>query len=370
VYEGDALSTANEAEPAYALYQESMAIRAKLWGPQSVKLARERYQLAMGLVSQGRLSQALRELAQAEKDMASTMGANHTNTLVITLQRGRLEVQIDMNPEGMKRLRHAADLLIQRSKDIDPRTLFEAVHSVGEALQIVGDIESAGAYLKKALKTYQSLHGQLPVSGQAESDLAANLQDLGEYSRAHALLTVALQRVSLNLPSQHGQVRALKDNLAALAMAESMSNGEPLSTVDPEIVGPAELIAAGRPVDALNVAQKQWQQVASMSKGDQFALTRYIANDQLARALAATGRCDLATEHFHEALFTLQHAHPQSPYLMLTRSRLGDCEILLGHINVAKRLAALVKARLDSPPRLGRHLRIEAEAFIRKAARL
>ncbi|MEY2844194.1 MAG: hypothetical protein RI920_2231, partial [Pseudomonadota bacterium] len=147
VYEGDALSTANQAEPAYALYQESMAIRAKLWGPQSVKLARERYQLAIGLWSQGRLQQALRELKQAEQDMSAAMGPEHTNTLVITLQRGRLEVQIDMSAEGMKRLRAAADTLIQRKGEIDGRTYFDAVHSMGETLQIIGDVQSARPFL-------------------------------------------------------------------------------------------------------------------------------------------------------------------------------------------------------------------------------
>jgi hypothetical protein len=52
---------------------------------------------------------------------------------------------------------------------------------------------------------------------------------------------------------------------------------------------------------------------------------------------------------------------------MLSRTRLGLCELKLGQMDVARKLAALVEARLNSSPKLGRHLRIEAEAFVRQA---
>jgi tetratricopeptide (TPR) repeat protein len=365
VYEGDALSTANEAEPAYALYQESMAIRAKLWGPQSVKLARERYQLAIVLWAQGRLQQALKELKQAEQDMSAAMGAEHTNTLVITLQRGRLEVQIDMSPEGMKRLRHAADMLIQRRAELDARTHFDAVYAIGESLQSTGDIQSAKAYLEEALRLAQSLRGQLPVNGGPDSDLAANLQDLGDYSSARSLLTDAIQRVSKNLSIEHAQVLNLKDSLAALAMAESMAKGIAPQPQVVGLIGPAELLLLGRPYEALTLAQSRWQKASALPVADQTAVARYIVNDQLARALAATGRCEAASSRFVEALQALKNAHPDSPYLMLARARLSRCEWQMGHFDEARHLERLVLTRLNKPGALGRHLIREAQSQLR-----
>jgi serine/threonine protein kinase len=368
VYEGDALSTANEAEPAYALYQESMAIRAKLWGPQSVKLARERYQLAIGLWSQGRLQQALKELKQAEQDMSTAMGPEHTNTLVITLQRGRLEVRINLSPDGLKRLRQAADSLIQKQAEIDIRTHFDVVHAVGEALQVTGDLKAARPYLTEAVDLAHKLRTQLPMDGGPESDLAANKQDTGEYSSARTLLTDTLKQMKERLSPGHFHLQRVKNNLAAIELAEALAKGEKLPVKDDELIGPAELILLGRKQDALIEAESRWRAMSSQPESDQLAISRYTINDQLARALAASGQCTAALPRFADALLALEYAHPLNPNLMVTRARLGSCELKLGRIDAARRLALLVEARLSSAPKLGRHLRIEAEAFVKQTA--
>jgi tetratricopeptide (TPR) repeat protein len=368
VYEGDALSTANEAEPAYALYQESMAIRAKLWGPQSVKLARERYQLAIGLWSQGRLQQALKELKQAEQDMSTAMGPEHTNTLVIALQRSRLEVQVNMSTQGLARLLRIVDLLVQRKVQIDPRTLFDAVHAAGESLQMSGDLGKAQRYLQQALDLSRSLRGRLPQAGLAESDLASNLQDLGDYEGARKLLREAIDMTSKAYSPDHPYVKTLQFNLLSVDIAEAQASGRSLPTVMPQDMTPPLLVSQGKTKEALQVALSRWDTLRRASRADQLAMSVYIVHDQLARAYAASGRCVDAIPHFHAALDAMSNAHRSSPYLMLTRARLLDCDVILGQHEEARELRRLVAERLRSSPRLGPHFLLEADKILQRGA--
>jgi len=359
VYEGDALSNANQADAAYALYQASMGIRAKLWGARSVRLARERYLLGMSLWSQGRLGLAKRELAQAESDMRKSMGPEHTNTLAIALQRGCLEVLVNLDPEGMNRVKYAARKLIERHHDIDPRTHFDAENGLGQSLLYQGDLAAAYPHLVNALDLSHQLSGTMADGGAPDLNLAWYFQDTGQFARARQLLLDAISRLTQARGANHPLLADLESRVKGLNLAEGIpkSSGIQKSEVRQRPVtaesDPAALMTMGDFNAALPLIDLQLDSVRSMAIGDTYQATRYAAYDLKGRYLAGTGNCESALALYRQALATLQHAHADSPYVMLTHARMGQCLLTLGRRGEALNEWRIASRRVLAQPKLG-----------------
>jgi tetratricopeptide (TPR) repeat protein len=369
VYEGDALSNANQPDPAYALYQASMGIRARLWGAQSVRLARERYQLGIGLWSTGRLAQAKRELSQAEQDMAQAMGTDHSNTLAIGLQKSRLDVLVDLNPVSLKKLTNTAQQLIHKQKDIDPRTHYDAEYAWGEALLYSGDLAQAYPHLINALSLANRLEGRLADRAVPELNLAWYAQLTGDFERARTTLLKAIDRLQNAQGSSGPGVRDLLETLEGLNLAE----GKPPSNASTSAIelaldriaqsDPAALMEMGQFARAEPLIRSQAEAVNAKTESDQYQSVRYGAYDRMGRYLANTGQCSAAISWFNLALSTLKNAHVDNPYLMQAHARLGHCLLSTGHRSEAIKHWQLASKRAFAAPKLNPYMLKEVSSL-------
>jgi tetratricopeptide (TPR) repeat protein len=363
---GDALSNTGRIDPAAALYDEAMALRAKRWGPRSVRLALEHQKLAMAWASQERSGPALREFRLAEDALRRTLGREHNATLLVTVQRARLEVRSNFNPHSMADLRRAASLLDQRSEQLSPRPHFEALMTLAEALQLTGDLAGAQPLLIRAMNVAQTSPQARVGLSTAMTAMAFYLQETGAYEQARPLLQRASNALVAALGPNHPHLVVTADYFYALDMAEALGRGGQLPKLPKGKLSPPELILFGRTPEALALARYNWAQAQTTPTTERQALSMYAAADQLGRAFAANGQCDQAIAPFREALRTLASAHRDSPYLLATRSRLGLCLLKAGDAVAASALAPLVQRRLahDVKPSLGPHLTREARQFL------
>jgi tetratricopeptide (TPR) repeat protein len=311
------------------------------------------------LWSQGRLGLAKRELAQAESDMRKSMGPEHTNTLAIALQRGCLEVLVNLDPEGMNRVKYAARKLIERHHDIDPRTHFDAENGLGQSLLYQGDLAAAYPHLVNALDLSHQLSGTMADGGAPDLNLAWYFQDTGQFARARQLLLDAISRLTQARGANHPLLADLESRVKGLNLAEGIpkSSGIQKSEVRQRPVtaesDPAALMTMGDFNAALPLIDLQLDSVRSMAIGDTYQATRYAAYDLKGRYLAGTGNCESALALYRQALATLQHAHADSPYVMLTHARMGQCLLTLGRRGEALNEWRIASRRVLAQPKLG-----------------
>jgi tetratricopeptide (TPR) repeat protein len=342
VFESDALGHDGPGQAAYALRQESTAMRARLWGPKSVRLARNRFQLGMSLWSQGRLALASDELARAEQDMAQAMGPTHTDTLEIALQRGWLEVLMDLNPDALRRVKEAAQTLMAREHDIDPRTHFDAVTAMGESLLYTGDMASALPYLKRSLILVKSLEGRIANTGRPETNMAWYLQDTGQLDKARTLLNQTLEKLSQSWGAEHEFTQGVAERLHDLD--QLLSGQDMVKRNRIEIESAFQAIAKGR-------------------RQNFYAMTVLTANSQLGQLESSENHWTQALHHYEVTMTALRNAHPDSPYLMVTRARMGKALVAIHRLPQAQQLLILAEARLARYPKLGPHLEREVRAL-------
>jgi tetratricopeptide (TPR) repeat protein len=350
VFESDVLGHDNPGQAAYALRQESTELRARLWGQKSVRLARNRYQLGMSLWLQGRLALASDELARAEQDMAQAMGPTHTDTLEVALHRAWLEVLVDLNPNAMHRLQHAANALMANKGDLDPRTQFDVVTALGECLLHAGDMAEAFPYLTRAIALARKLDGQVLETGRPETNLAWYLQDVGQFESARNLLNQAHQKLRMQWGSTHPATLDVEDRLHDLDVAQ-YGETNPAGAANAKKILP-ETSATQRHTQV----EAMWRGVSQGRRQNQYMTTVLTANEQMGQLAAKEGDCERALPYFRRAMLTLRAAHPDSPYLLLTRLRTGLCLVATNRMDEAEQLLRQAEARLAKPPRLGPHL--------------
>jgi tetratricopeptide (TPR) repeat protein len=350
-FESGTLGRDGPGEVAYALQQESIHLRARLWGPQSVRLARNRFQLGMTLWMQGKLALASAELARAEQDMAQAMGPAHTDTLEIALQRGWLEVLMNLNPDAIKRVTQAAKSLMARASDIDPRTHLDAVTALGECLLYIGDMASALPHLERSLQLAHELEGSLVEAGRSETNMAWYLQDTGQFAAARKILSRALVRLRQNWGTDHALTQGLEDRIRDLDLVQAGQSASNVKSDD----------ATTRMIRGK--AEAAWRATQNGRRSDLYAMTVLTANAQMGQIEASQGHCDRALGHYEANIAALHNAHPDSPYLMLTRARMGQCLVSLHQIPRAQQMLHLANTRLAKAPRLGPHLVQEVRAL-------
>jgi len=382
VARGDAFTVQNRPDEAYASYQEALALRANLWGPQSVRLARDRYALALGLWSQRRLGQTADQLTQAWRTMSQAVGREHTNALVIELQLGRLMVLRSNSAEGHAHIAHAANGLLAREAELDPRTLFVVASTLGEAALYDGRLTDAEPHLRRALVLSQQLRSQLPDDGVPEAQMAWYLQDTGQYEEARRVLSHVQSRLTATLPLDHPTLAYLAEALAGVALAEgdlahawallskaqgSQDERESQFGSYKHSLGRAEavvLIARGDAAQAQPTVLAQYQAMRSTPATEQYLSTRFAATEQVGRLYSALGRCDQALPYFEEALALMAGGSALNPRLALTRARYGQCLLQQGRPGSAREQAQWVKRALEANGPLSHQLRQPSLGFL------
>jgi serine/threonine protein kinase len=375
VAKADVLSGQNHFEASYRLYQESMALRARLWGVHSVRLAKERYQLAMGLAGQRRLSQAAEQMAQAWQAMVAALGSEHVNALVIELQWGRLEVLRTNGPQAREHVRHAAAGLSRLEANTDPRTRYEAEVGLGELVLYDGQLEAAEPHLRKALALATALRGRIPDNGAPEANLAWYLQDTGQYEEARRVLNAARDRLVASRGEFDPLTAYLDERLAGVALAEgrldeawrrygALSTGQDWredqygSNKHSVSSGQAAVLMARGDFDAAApVIEAQYQAMRQTPRTEQYRVTVYTVTELMARLRAGQGRCAEALPLFQQAIALMAVGDARNPYLAASRARYGACLLNLGRQGQAGEQLQLAEMALRAHPGLSAHLR-------------
>lgn len=357
---GDLLSLQNDDKASFAKYEESMAIRARLWGKHSVRLAQERYQLAMSLAQVGRFAQALQELQDAHSTMVTALGRDHVNSAAIELQLGRLRSSIGVSGSGGDLVAHASKVILSNLSSVDPRTVFQAHLAQGELALFDGRLSEVGQHLIEAIRLQSALGDAVPIDGRIETAMAWYLDDIGRATEARATLSEAKARLTKRLGAQHPYVLAIDEAMGASYLAENNlaqaakwlgapagNQNEGLGAAQPPIsTGQAALLMAmGRFDQAAAAVVARYESVDRIPRNDQFRLAIYSASDQMGRLKMGQKKPREARPYFERAIHTLVDGYPGNPYLAATRARYGLCLFAMGdHAGALKQANLAAKA--------------------------
>jgi tetratricopeptide (TPR) repeat protein len=314
--------------------------------------------------------------------MSQAVGREHTNALVIELQLGRLMVLRSNSAEGHAHIAHAANGLLAREAELDPRTLFVVASTLGEAALYDGRLTDAEPHLRRALVLSQQLRSQLPDDGVPEAQMAWYLQDTGQYEEARRVLSHVQSRLTATLPLDHPTLAYLAEALAGVALAEgdlahawallskaqgSQDERESQFGSYKHSLGRAEavvLIARGDAAQAQPTVLAQYQAMRSTPATEQYLSTRFAATEQVGRLYSALGRCDQALPYFEEALALMAGGSALNPRLALTRARYGQCLLQQGRPGSAREQAQWVKRALEANGPLSHQLRQPSLGFL------
>jgi len=367
---GDLLSLKNDSETSFKLYEEAMAVRAKLWGPHSVRLAQERFVLGMSLSQAGRFNQSLLEFEKAHQTMALVLGKDHLSSAEIELQLGRLRSSIGLKGGGHEMVAHASKVIFAREQTVDPRTLFQAHRALGEVALFDGRLDEAGPHLKEALRIQESLNVRLPVDGRVDEALAWYLEDTGRFDEGRRVLADAKRRLTATLGERHPFVLAINEAIGSSYLAEQDWQKAaqwllpPLQTDAKEqpktaSVGfTALLLDTGRFDEAAPLILARYGALQNTPRVDQFRLAVYGVNDQMGRLMLGQKRPVEARAFFEKAIAVMMTGYASNAYLAATRARYGLCLLELGDVAGSRRQAALAaKALSDGPGLVGKHFK-------------
>lgn len=354
VAKGDLLSLQNDNDKSFELYEESMVVRGRLWGPQSVRLAKSRYELAMSLAQVGRFAQAVREMKQAYQAMVAALGDQHFNSAVIELQLGLLQASIGVEPGGEEHVKHAADIILSQSDEVDKRMVFQAHSVMAEVALYDGRLDVAGPHLQEATRLQGELHDRLPIDGHLQTVMAWYLDDIGQNTTARSMLVKTREDLVRRLGAQHPYVAAVEDAVMGSYLSEGRwqeaeqwlrsVNGEgsamSLETLD---ALPALLMAKGQFERAAPLLAQRLKTMQGVARADQYRVVVYTLYDQIGRVQAGLKHWAEAKASFELAIQTLSSGNAMNPYLATSRARYGLCLLALGD-----RVGALKQASLAS----------------------
>lgn len=347
------LSRENRPAEASQAYQQAMALREALWGPSSVRLARERYEHAVNLFSDDRPDAARQEFTRALQVMQAALGAEHPVTARVELQLGRLRRRL--NGDGQDQVQHAVGVLLAQAGRIDPVVLLEAHTTRVEGLMVQGRLQAAEHALDEALAMpglaglddsvllgYRAqLWSTLGRHAQARQ-LAEGLRD--RLARRHA----EADRVLLDAEATLGAVRLNAGDTAGAAEAYRRARSAAGEA--------AAAMARGDFSAALPVLQARHAAQMARPATDRFRGVLTVAASELAQALAGLGRHAEARPLFEQALAASESAGPLSPRRLAIHARFALTLHALGDDDGARRQLALASATQRAQPELSEHL--------------
>jgi serine/threonine-protein kinase len=359
---------ANRGDDAVALYQESIAIRRAVWGPDSVRYAIARFRLGRDLWALRHLERAEGELREAWRIVAAALGPAHIGTARIEMNLGRLTYYVGLRDDGLAHLQKASRSIVDQAAHVDPLDVLDARVALGNALLLDGQLAAAGAELERALV----LRGGLGESALADPTLdqsyARYLLDLGRHAEARAWLEDFRARAVRTYGEGHPEVaeRGLRLALAWLAegrldeaqreidrVLDSRDANEALfGSVKhkAQLARVALLLEQGRGAEARPVVEAQLAAVARVPREDQFRDVLYQLHDLAARTAAQVGDTAHARDEFERAIALLQVADARHPYLAATRSRYASLLARAGDAAGARRQLDLARPAYEAQP--------------------
>lgn len=368
VAQGDLLSLKSDNQTSFERYEEAMAVRARLWGPQSVRLAKERYELAVSLAQVGRYSQAIHEMKLAYQSMVAALGEKHFNSAIVELQLGLLQASVGVEPGGDAHVKHAADLILAQRDEVDARMVFQAHSVLAEVALYDGRFDLVGPHLNAAIALQHELRDRLPLDGHLQTVMAWYLDDIGQASAARQLLLQVREELSQRLSSEHPYVAAVDDALVTSYLSEgrwqeaeqwvrTFGGRRPELSGDAVDALAALLMAKEQYVGAESLLERRYAQIRATPRSDQYRLVVYSLFDQLARAKSGLHKWGEAKAHFERAIDTLSNGNASNPYLAATRARYGLCLLSLGDRSGAAKQAELASKALKDQRMLSARFR-------------
>jgi serine/threonine protein kinase len=354
VAKGDLLSLQNDNDKSFELYEEAMAVRARLWGAQSVLLAKSRYELAMSLAQVGRFAQAMREMKQAYQVMVAALGKQHFNSACIELQLGLLQASIGVESGGDEHVKHATEIILAEAGSVDKRMAFYA-HSVSAKVALYdGRFDLVPVHLQEAIRLQNELRDRIPMNGHLQIVMAWYLDDVGQHIAARALLTQTRDELLRRLGEHHPYVSAIEDGVMGSYLAEgrwkdaeqwfrSVKGREVATWSDALDALPSLLMEKGKFAEAETLLMQRFKGMQATPRENQYRVVVYTLYDQMGRMQAGLKKWAEAKTSLEIAIQTLSTGNPANPYLATSRARYGLCLLMLGD-----RAGAFKQANLSS----------------------
>lgn len=375
VAQGDLLSLKDDNQASFELYEEAMAVRARLWGAHSARLAKERYELAMSLAQVGRLAQAHHEMETAYQTMVAALGPQHLNSAIIELQLGLLQAYIGLQTGGDQYIKHAADIILSQQRDVDARMIFQAHSVLAEVALFDGRLEEARPHLETAMRLQDELKDRVPLDGRIQTTMAWYLEDVGRVEEARHLLLEVRGELIKDLGSQHPYVLDVDDVLITSYLSESkwqeaeqllrtFSDAGDRSADAAMAMSATVLMGKGQYLKAEAVLEKRHKQIAAGSRENQYRLVIYNLYDQIGRVKYGLRKWLEAKASFEQAIHTLSSGNPSNPYLAETRARYGLCLLSLGDRVGAQKQADLAARALLTQKPLAYRFRIPLDMLL------
>ncbi len=377
---GELRGEENRPEEAYPLYQQAMTIREGLWGPQSVRLARERFALANNLWAERRLTLAEKEMRKALAVIEAALGRDHVGSALVELQLGRLLSWV--RGEGLEQVRHANAVIASHAADVAPDSVFDARMVAAETLLLDGRIGEAGQAFEAALALP---HASGEIANKAEIMYSWYLQSSGRYAEAREHLGALRARLLAEFGAVHPYVADIDDRLAGVDLAEGLLDraeavfDKALRSQDSreDAFGSAKHDAAlgratvdmarGRFDSAWPVIAAQYEVASRTPRDEQYRGAYCRVNDQMGRVLTGLGRAAEARPYFERAITAMSAGYAQNPELAALRAHYVLCLLALGDVAQARDQFALAEAALKAEPRAASHF---ARAVAQARARL
>lgn len=363
VAKGDLISLENDNDKSFELYEEAMGVRARLWGSQSVLLAKNRYELAMSLAQVGRFAQAVREMKQAYQVMVAALGPQHFNSACIELQLGLLQASIGVESGGEAHVKHAADIILSEAGEVDKRMALYALSAVAQVALYDGRLDAAGPPLQEAIRLQGELRDRVPIDGHLQTVLAWYLDDIGQSATAHAMLMQTRDELVRRLGERHPYVAAVEDAVMGGYIAEgrwqdaeqwfrSVKGQDVATWPEPLDALPALLMEKGQFDKARPLLTQRLKTMQAVPREGQYRLVVYALYDQMGRMHAGLKKWAAAKTSFEHAIQTLSGDNPANPYLAASRARYGMCLLMLGDRAGAIRQADLSSSALKAQRQL------------------
>jgi serine/threonine-protein kinase len=361
---GDVLSQRNEVDRSYMYYEEAMGLRERLWGPNSVRLARERYNLGMSLWQVLRLEQADKELETAWKVMSSAVGVSHINAALIELQLGRLRVFVRSPSEGRPLIEHASSIILNEANTADPRWIFDAYFVRGTEALFDGRTADAAASLERAVSLRGKLGESLADDGGLDLIFAWYLDDSGQHEKARQHLNESRARLLPRFGKDHVYIQRLDDTILSSYLLEGKTDqamallrqrgAKSFANGGGDV---ATYIALGRYEEAERAIAPAWEAMQRKPRNEQYLLAIYQLNDQMGRIRLGLRDYKGAQPYFTMAIRLLQHGYAYNPYLAMTRARYGLSLAYAGDLSGARAQLDLAERAFRMQPSLSEHFK-------------
>jgi serine/threonine-protein kinase len=365
---GELTGTENHTDEATLLYQRAMAIREGLWGPRSLRLARERFLLANNFWADRHFALAEKELRSALATFDAALGHDHVSTALVELHLGRLLSWL--RGEGGPEVRHATDVIRRHASDIAPDSAFDAALVAAETLLLDGRIAEAGPAFDEARALPHSA-GEITDNG--DRMLAWYLQSLGRYDTARDVLGALRARLLKDFGPTHPYVADIDDRLAGVDAAQGRldqaqqgyervlhsqdAREESFGSMKHDAQLGLALVdmERGRFDRAWPVISANYAAAAKTPREEQYRATWCRINDQMGRVLTGLGRAAEARPHFERALLAMAGGYAQSPDLALLRAHYALALLGTGETALARQQVQLAEAALKAEPGAAPH---------------